>query len=74
MPFPYGYSCADWDGLCDHVRDIPWVDIFKLNPSAAASEVCEWVGVGTDVYIAHCKYYWSSLSHLYGFQLPVLLP
>ena len=20
----YDYSCADWDGLCDHLRDIPW--------------------------------------------------
>ena len=19
----YGYSCADWDGLCDHLRDVP---------------------------------------------------
>ena len=39
----YGYSCADWDGLCDHLRDVPWEDIFKLGASAAASELCEWV-------------------------------
>ena len=19
----YDYSCADWDGLCDHLRDVP---------------------------------------------------
>ena len=19
----YGYSSADWDGLCDHLRDVP---------------------------------------------------
>ena len=19
----YHYSCADWDGLCDHLRDVP---------------------------------------------------
>ena len=36
------YSCADWDGLGDHLRDIPWEDIFKLSASAAASEFCEW--------------------------------
>ena len=24
-------SRADWDGLCDHLRDIPWEDIFKLK-------------------------------------------
>ena len=32
------YSCADWDGPCDHLRDVPWEDIFKLVASAAASE------------------------------------
>ena len=26
----YGYSRADWDGLRDHLRDVPWEDIFKL--------------------------------------------
>ena len=50
------YSCADWDGLRDHLRDVPWEDIFKLRASAAASEFCEWVQVGIDVYIPHCKY------------------
>ena len=39
----YDYSHADWDGLCDHLRDIPWEDIFKLGASAAVSESCEWV-------------------------------
>ena len=31
-------------------------DIFKLSASAAASEFCEWVQVGVDVYIPHRKY------------------
>ena len=52
----YDYSHADWDGLCDHLRGVPWEDIFKLSASAAASEFCEWVQVGIDVYIPHCKY------------------
>ena len=39
----YDYSCADWDGLRDHLRDVPWEVIFKLGASAAASEFCEWV-------------------------------
>ena len=38
----YDCSCADWDGLHDHLRDVPWEDIFKLGASAA-SEFCEWV-------------------------------
>ena len=26
----YDYSHADGDGLCDHLRDVPWEDILKL--------------------------------------------
>ena len=29
----YDYSCADLDGLCDHLRDVPQADIFKLSAS-----------------------------------------
>ena len=35
----YDYSRADWDGLGDHLRDVPWEDIFKLGASTAASEI-----------------------------------
>ena len=51
----YDYACADWDGLCDHLRDVPWKDIFKVSASAAASEFCDWGQVGIDVYIPHHK-------------------
>ena len=36
--------------------DVPKEDVFKLSASAAASEFCEWVQVGIDVYIFHRKY------------------
>ena len=52
----YDYFRADWDGLRDHLRDVSWEDTFKLSASAAASEFCEWVQVGIDVYIPHRKY------------------
>ena len=52
----YDYSRADRDSLHDHLRDIPWEDIFNLSASAGASEFCEWVQVGIYVYIPHCKY------------------
>ena len=52
----YDYSCADWDSLSDHLRDVPWENIFKLSASAAASEFCVWVQVGLDVYVPHKKY------------------
>ena len=58
-PFPriaYDYFRSDWDGLRDHLRDVPWEDIFKLGASAAASEFCEWVRVGIDVNIPHRRY------------------
>ena len=35
------FSHAVWDGLRDHLRDVPWEDIFRLGASAAASEFCE---------------------------------
>ena len=41
----YDYSRADWDGLCDHLRDVPWEDIFKFSGSASASEFYERVEV-----------------------------
>ena len=44
----YDYSHADWDGLCDHLRN--------FHASAAAGEFCEQVQVGIDVYIPHRKY------------------
>ena len=52
----YDYSRADWDSLGDQLRDIAWEDVFKLSASAAASEICEWIQVGIDVYIPHRKY------------------
>ena len=45
----YYYSRADWDDLCDDLRDVAWEDIFKLGAPAAASKFCKWVRVGIDV-------------------------
>ena len=52
----YDYSRADWDGLCDHLREVPWEDIFKLGASAAGGEFFERVQFGIDVCIPHRKY------------------
>ena len=49
----YDYSCSDWGGLCDHLRDVLWEYNFELGSSAAASEFCQWVRVGIDVHIPH---------------------
>ena len=67
------FKRADWDGLGDHLRDVPWEDIFKLGASAAASEICEWVHMEL-MYISLIENVRSSLIHLHGFQLLVLPP
>ena len=41
----YDCSHADWSGLCDHLRHVPWEDIFKVGASSAASEFCKWFQV-----------------------------
>ena len=69
----YDYSHADWDDLRDHLRDAPWEDIFKLGASAAASEFCQWFRLEL-MYISLIENIRSSLIHLHGFQLLLLLP
>ena len=51
----YDYSCTDCDNLRDHLRDVPWDDIFELSASATTNELLEGVQVGIDVYIPHRK-------------------
>ena len=62
-----------YDYSCDHLRDVPWEDIFKLSASTAASEFCERVQVEL-MYIPVVESIRSILSHLHGFQLLLLLP
>ena len=42
-------SRADWDGLHDHLRDVPWEDIFKLVSFVSGFRL-------ELMYISHCKY------------------
>ena len=58
----YDYSRADWDGLCDHLRDVPWEDIFKLCASAATSEFCKGVQVGTEPQVKPHSSLWFSAA------------
>ena len=58
----YDYSRTDCNGLCNHLKDVPWEDVFKLGASAAASKFSEWVQIGIDVYIPHRKYQVKSNS------------
>ena len=69
------YDCyrADWDGLRDHLRNIPSEDTFKLSASTAASDFCEWVQVEVDVCIPLIVSIRSNLTHFHGFQELALL-
>ena len=55
----YDYSCADWNGLCDQLKDVLVENIFELGASAAASEICEWFRLELRVrqlaYIAYVR-------------------
>ena len=59
----YDYYHADWNGFHDHLRDVPWENIFKLGASAAASEFCERVRI--NLYIPHHKYQVNPHSSLW---------
>ena len=34
------YFHANWGGLCDHIKDIPWECILNLGNSTVASKFC----------------------------------
>ena len=69
----YDYSCADWNGHCDHLRDVPWEDIFKLGASAAVVNFVRGFRLEL-MYISLIENIRSSLTHLPGCQLLMLLP
>ena len=65
----YDYSCAGWDGLCDHLRDVPCSKLVLLLllvnfVSGFRLEL---------MYISLIENIRSSLIHLHSFQLFVLL-
>ena len=37
----FDHFFADWEGLCDHLRDVLREDVFKHDTSAGAAEFCE---------------------------------
>ena len=70
----YDYSCANWDGLCDHLRDVPWEHFF-IDLVLLLLLVNFVSGFRLELmYISLIENIRLSLSHLHGFQLPVLMP
>ena len=64
----YNYCCTDLNGLVDHLRDVPWEDIFKFSASLNSGFRLELMYILLIVSIR------SNLTHLLGFQQLVLLP
>ena len=72
----YDYSRADWDGLRDHLRVVPWEDIFKLLLLLLLLLLVNFVrGFRLELMCIYLiETIRSSLTHLHDFQLLVLLP
>ena len=69
----YDYSCADWDGLRDHLRYVPW-EIF-LNSVLLLLLLNFLSRFRLELmYISLTESIRSNLTHLDGFQVFVLLP
>ena len=68
----YDYSRADWGGLCDHLKNVPWVDIFKLSALLLVNVLS---GFSLELmYISLIASVRSNLTRLHGFQQLELLP
>ena len=68
----YDYPHATWDGLHDHLRDVPMGGY--LNLALLLMLVNFVTGFRFELmYISLIENIRSSLIHLHGFQLPVLL-
>lgn len=52
----FDYSCGDWHGVRDHIRDIPWEVIFNQGAFPVIIEFCEWFQLGTHVFNPYRKY------------------
>ena len=69
----YDYSRADWDGLRDHLRDVPWED--TLNSVLLLLLVNFVSGFTLELmYISLVVSIRSNLTHPHGFQQLALLP
>ena len=68
----YDYSHADWDGLHDHLKNVLWVDIFKLSALLLVNVLS---GFRLELmYTSLIISVRSNLTRLHGFQQLVLLP
>ena len=63
----YDYSCADWDGFHDHLRDVPWEHTLSLVLLLLLVNFVSGFGLEL-MYISVRENIRSSLTHLHGFS------
>ena len=68
----YDYSRADWDGLCNHLRDVPWEDILNWVLLVLLVNFISGFRLKL-IYTSLIESIKSNITHLHGFQLLVLL-
>ena len=66
------FSVADWERLHGHLRVVPWEDIFKIGASVLLVNFVNRFRLEL-MYISLVVSIRSSLTHLHGFQLLLLL-
>ena len=68
----YDYFCASWGGLWDHLRDVPWTDIFNSVLLLLLVKFVSGFRLELMLIPFTANIRWS-LTHLHGFQLLLLL-
>ena len=68
----YDYSRADWNGLRNHLRDVPGK--ISLNSVLLLLLVNFMSGFRLELIVLYLKYQVKPHTHLHGFQLLALLP
>ena len=51
----YDYSHADWDGRRDHLRDVPWENIFKVKFRQASNHCKRFLEAAKLAYATKTK-------------------
>ena len=49
--YVYSFNNADWDGFCDYLQDVPWLDIFGHNINKVGKEISNWIQIGIDCFL-----------------------
>ena len=52
----FSYDRGDWDSFRDFLRDVTWIEVFKLDGERCTSEVASWIKAGIDAFVPSRKF------------------